>query len=106
MWRFVRAAWRPSVAVLPALARFTVFRRTAFRAILRIARAHRRAFDFLSRAERARSDRSVVERHGVVPKFLVGLVALAREEDDVARLRQCDRVEDRLPAIRHTVRPQ
>ena len=37
--------------------------------------------------------------HGVIGEFLVGLVALAGDQDDVARLRQRDRARDRLRAV-------
>lgn len=42
----------------------------------------------------------VVERHGVVGKFLIGLVAFARDDHDVARLRQGNGARNRGGAIR------
>src|SRR2546421_167536 len=47
----------------------------------------------------APGDLDVVERDRVVGEFLVGLVAFAGDEDDVARLRQLDCARDRLRAI-------
>ena len=38
--------------------------------------------------EGATRDLNVVERDGVISKFLVGLVAFARDQDDIVRLRQ------------------
>ena len=46
-------------------------------------------------------DLDVVERHGVIRKLLIGLVAFARDQHDVARLGQCDGARDRLRAIRN-----
>ena len=41
----------------------------------------------------------VVERHGVIGEFLVGFVAFAGDQNDVARLRQLDGARDRFRAI-------
>ena len=46
--------------------------------------------------QRAARDLNVVERNGVIGEFLVGLVAFAGDEDDVARLRERDGARDRL----------
>ncbi len=49
--------------------------------------------------QRPPRDLDVVERNRVIGKFLVGLVAFAGDEDDVARLRERDGAGDRFRAI-------
>src|SRR4051812_47555032 len=50
--------------------------------------------------ERAAGDLDVVERDRVVGEFLVGLMAFARDQDNVARLGQLDGAGDGLGSIR------
>ena len=49
--------------------------------------------------ERAQGRLAVVERNGVIGKFLVGLVAFSGDQDNVARLSQCDGARDSFRAI-------
>ena len=49
--------------------------------------------------QRATRDLDVVERHRVIGEFLVGFVAFAGDQNDVARLRQLDGAGDRFGAI-------
>ena len=49
--------------------------------------------------EGAKGDLPIVERDRVIGKFLVSLVALARDEDDVARLGEGDGAGDRFGAV-------
>ena len=51
--------------------------------------------------DRAARDLNIIERHGVVREFLISLVPLARDQDDVARLGDFHRASDRLGAVRN-----